>query len=135
MTDQVAKTILVAEDDHLNMRYLRNLLENNGWHVESAFNGVQAIEKLRNCKIDLILMDGSMPVMNGFEATKLIRQNEQKAASRIPIIALTGYASEEDKQNILLAGMDDYLIKPIDENVLMELIQKHFSRLQVNSPL
>jgi CheY-like chemotaxis protein len=135
MTDQVARTILIAEDDHLNMRYLRNLLENNGWQVESAFNGVQVIEKLRNCKIDLILMDGSMPVMNGFEATKQIRQNEQETASRIPIIALTGYASEEDKHNILLAGMDDYVIKPIDENVLMELIHKHFSRLQLNSPL
>lgn len=124
---QSEKTILVAEDDCLNQRYIKTILESNGWRVESVFNGDQAIEKLSTHKIDLVLMDGRMPKMNGFEATRQIRENEKITGNRIPIIALTGYASEEDKENIRNSGMDDFIIKPIDENILFDLIKKHLA--------
>jgi two-component system, sensor histidine kinase and response regulator len=127
MSNQNEKTILVAEDDCLNQRYIKNLLESKGWRVESVYNGDQAIEKLSTHKIDLILMDGRMPKMDGFEAAKIIRENEKTTGNRIPIIALTGYASEEDKEKIRNSGMDDYIIKPIDENGLVNLIRKHLT--------
>ncbi len=125
MEVQKPKTILVAEDDCLNQRYIKNLLESNGWQVESVFNGSQAIERLSTHKIDVVLMDGRMPKMDGFEAATQIRENEKNTGNRVPIIALTGYAYEEDKEKFFKSGMDDYVIKPIDENVLLNLIKKH----------
>jgi CheY-like chemotaxis protein len=124
---QSEKTILLAEDDCLNQRYIKTLLENNGWRVESVSNGGQALEKLSTHKIDLVLMDGRMPKMDGFEAARQIRENEKDTGNRIPIIALTGYAYEEDKELFINSGMDDYIIKPIDEHGLLNLIKKHLT--------
>ena len=127
MKIQNEKTILIAEDDCLNHKYIRNLLENNGWRVESVYNGDQAVEKLLMHKIDLVLMDGRMPKMDGFEAARKIRENEKKTGTRVPIIAITGYAFEDDKEKFIDSGMDDYIIKPIDENILLNLIKKHLT--------
>ncbi|NVO04197.1 MAG: PAS domain S-box protein [Bacteroidetes bacterium] len=117
-------SILVAEDDGINQLYIKDFLQLQGWEVDSAFNGLQAVEKFSKNKYDIILMDGQMPKMDGFEATKKIREFEN-GKSRIPIIAITGYAVSGDKARFLESGMDDYITKPINESILLEKIQSY----------
>ncbi len=116
--------ILIAEDDAINQMYLAGFLKSQGWSVESASNGLIALDKFQKDSFDLILMDGQMPKMDGFETTKRIREleNEKQSPSSIPIIAITGYAIPGDRERFLSAGMDDYVSKPINENKLLEII-------------
>lgn len=115
--------ILLAEDDAINQMYLKNFLENQGWQVETAKNGLQVIDKFKNETYDLILMDGQMPKMDGFEATRIIRSKEQEnQLKHIPIIAITGYAVSEEKDKFLNAGMDEFITKPINEQKLLNII-------------
>jgi CheY-like chemotaxis protein len=115
--------ILVAEDDGINQLYIKDFLELQGWEVDSAFNGLQAFEKFSKNEYDIILMDGQMPKMDGFQSTIKIREIEKEKKSHIPIIAITGYAVSGDKERFLDAGMDDYITKPINESILLEKIQ------------
>ncbi len=104
------KNILIAEDEMANILYLRELIEDTGANVIHAENGKEAVDiALNNPNIDLILMDIKMPVMNGVDATKLIKEH----TSKIPIIALTAYAMSGDKDKYLKAGCDGYLSKPV----------------------
>ncbi len=116
--------ILVAEDDAINQLYLSGFLKAQGWMVDSAANGLIALEKFKNNNYDLILMDGQMPKMDGFETTMKIRELEQqeKVEKPVPIIAITGYAIPGDRDRFINAGMDDYVSKPIDENKLLKII-------------
>ncbi len=116
--------ILVAEDDAINQLYLAGFLKSQGWKVDTAPNGLVALEKYRRNTYNLILMDGQMPKMDGFETTRKIREIEEdkKDGSHIPIIAITGYAIPGDRERFLDAGMDDYVSKPIDENKLITII-------------
>jgi two-component system, sensor histidine kinase and response regulator len=126
MNEEIIKpAILLAEDDGINQLYLKGFLNKMGYEVDTAFNGVQAIEKFNSKKYDIILMDGQMPKMDGFEATRLIREKEKSNKKHTTIIAITGYAVSGDKEKFMNAGMDDYLSKPIDENRLVELLQKY----------
>jgi PAS domain S-box-containing protein len=114
--------ILVAEDDLVSFQYLNNLLEKLGLKVIRAENGVQAVEIIKRIPdIDLILMDIRMPVMDGIEATKLIKEIKPD----ICIIAQTAYAFTEERLKILSIGCDDYLSKPLDSNKVIELINKY----------
>ena len=112
-------TILVAEDEEYNMLYINELFSNTKINVIEAFNGKEAVSIAKNNPtIDLILMDIKMPFMNGFEA-----MNEIKAFHpSMPIIALSAFAMESDKEKALKDGFDDYLSKPIDRKKLFELI-------------
>lgn len=114
--------ILVAEDDAINQMYLAGFLRSHGWKVDTAANGLVAIEKYASNSYDLVLMDGQMPKMDGFEATRRIREMELNTGRRIPIIAITGYAIAGDRERFINAGMDDYVSKPIDELKLMAII-------------
>lgn len=116
--------ILIAEDDAINQLYLAGFLKSQGWEVDTASNGVIAYEKYLKNTFDLILMDGQMPKMDGFETTKKIREEEknQSIQNPVPIIAITGYAIPGDRERFLSAGMDDYVSKPVDENKLLEII-------------
>jgi PAS domain S-box-containing protein len=116
--------ILVAEDDAINQLYLAGFLKAQGWLVDTASNGLIALEKYKNNTYDLILMDGQMPKMDGFETTQKIRELEITAAEKkhIPIIAITGYAISGDRERFISAGMDDYVSKPIDESKLINII-------------
>ncbi len=118
--------ILIAEDDAINQLYLAGFLKSQGWLVDTASNGLIALEKFQNGKYDIILMDGQMPKMDGFETTKRIREQEQQngSSSHIPIIAITGYAIPGDRERFLGAGMDDYVSKPINENKLLDIIHE-----------
>jgi two-component system, sensor histidine kinase len=110
--------ILLAEDDRINQMYLKRFLEDQGWVVTAAYNGEQAIEKFKAAEFDIILMDGQMPKMDGFEATKKIREIN----TEIPVLAITGYAVKGDKERFLEAGMNGYISKPINENELIKEI-------------
>jgi PAS domain S-box-containing protein len=115
-------TILLAEDNMINQKITVKMLEKKGWKVKAAANGKMVLELLEQEHFDLILMDAQMPVLDGYEATKLIRENEKKTGRRIPIIALTARAMSDDRQKCLDAGMDGYVSKPIDREKLFEAI-------------
>ena len=119
--------VLVVEDDTLNQIYLKSFLTSKGFIVDSAYNGLQAIEKFEIGKYNIILMDGQMPEMDGFEATRIIREKEKDKGIRTPVIAITGYAVSGDEERFLKVGMDSYITKPFDENKLIETINKLIS--------
>ena len=116
-------TILLVEDNHMNARLLSDLIQKVGWDVEIATNGAEGVEAMRrtNATYDLILMDVQMPVMNGIEAAEVIRRKEQ---SSIPIIAITAHAFEDDRRRCEEAGMNAYLTKPIDRQILFKAIEE-----------
>lgn len=106
--------ILLAEDNKINQKLARHMLEKIGHQVVIVENGKEAIQKVAKEKFDLILMDIQMPEMDGFEATQRIRAMQKDHSDPIRIIALTAYAMKGDQEKCLAAGMDDYLSKPID---------------------
>jgi signal transduction histidine kinase/DNA-binding response OmpR family regulator len=116
--------ILVAEDTPFNQTFILRLLEKNGFHPILVENGQQAVEAFNPDTIDVILMDVQMPEMDGFEATREIRTKEARSGSHghIPIIAMTAYATEGDRERCLEAGMDDYVSKPISAAKLFQAI-------------
>lgn len=117
-------TVLVAEDDWISTQYLIRLLGESGINVIHAINGEQAVEIVKNIPdIDLILMDIRMPVMDGIEATKIIK----KIRPDLPIIAQTAYAFSEERNTILSIGCDDYLIKPLVKKKVYEIISKYLN--------
>jgi CheY-like chemotaxis protein len=105
--------VLVAEDNAINQRLAVLLLRKQGFEVEIAENGQQAVDKLREREIDLVFMDCHMPVMDGYEATAEIRRLEAAIGGHTPIIAMTAAAMRADRDRCLAAGMDDYLSKPV----------------------
>ena len=118
--------ILLAEDNELNQEIAQAILEEAGFTVEIAGTGQDAVDMLRRSAPDyyqLVLMDIQMPVMNGYEATKLIRSLENPALASIPILAMTANAFEEDKQAALKCGMNGHISKPIDINKLFETLE------------
>ncbi len=94
--------------------------------ILTASNGVETIQIMQDNDVDLVLMDVQMPEMNGLEATKIIRQNEENSDSHVPIIALTAGATIEEKNQCFDYGMDEYLSKPIHLDELFELLYKYF---------
>ena len=116
--------ILVAEDNPINQKVAAHILQKYGNTVILADNGRDAVDALKNDDFDLILMDIQMPVMDGFQATSVIRENEKKTGKHIPIIALTAHAMKGDREKCLEAGMDDYVSKPIKPDVLFQTIDE-----------
>jgi CheY-like chemotaxis protein/HPt (histidine-containing phosphotransfer) domain-containing protein len=115
--------ILVAEDNEINQKMAKAMLTRQGHEVDLAANGREAVEAHRCACYDLILMDVQMPDMDGFEASSRIR--EQEGAERhTPIIALTAYAMQGDRQRCLDAGMDDYLSKPLDPRKVFQMVER-----------
>lgn len=113
--------ILLAEDGVVNRAVFIGLLERDGHHVTSVEDGQAAIEAWRDFDFDAIFMDVQMPVIDGLQATELIRQEEAASGAHIPIIAITAAAMEGDQARCRAAGMDDYLSKPIDLNQLQRV--------------
>lgn len=116
----VNKTILIAEDDESNFHYLKKLFSETKINIIQAKTGIEAIEKFKENKIDLILMDIKMPKMDGLEATREIK----KINPNIPIIAQTAFAMENDKESSIKAGCSAYVQKPIHKHSFFNLIQK-----------
>lgn len=117
--------VLLVEDHPVNQQYAVKILSGLGVNVDLAGNGVEALRRLQEQNYDLVLMDCQMPEMDGYLATELIRQKEQKnGAPRLPIIALTANAMLEDRQRCISAGMDDYLSKPFTKAQIVMLLQR-----------
>ena len=119
--------ILLAEDNELNMEIAEFMLRNEGAVVTKAWNGQEAVEifkKSRPGELDVILMDIMMPVMNGYEAAKIIRSMEREDAKVIPIIAMTANAFTEDRLRAKEAGMNEHIAKPVDAKLLEKVIHE-----------
>ena len=127
-SDFRGKCILLVEDNELNSEITVEILNGYGCQVDTAENGAEAVEKIKNSKpgnYDLVLMDVQMPVMNGYEATKQIRALNDPVLAGITIIAMTANAFDEDRRKALECGMDGFLTKPIVIEELMDILQKN----------
>lgn len=114
-------TLLIVEDNEMNMDMLSRRLSRRGYEIITAIDGEKGIALAISHVPDLILMDMSLPVINGWNATRKIKENQ--ATSHIPVIALTAHAMESDRQEALLAGCDDYDTKPIEIERLLSKIE------------
>jgi len=111
------KRILIVEDNALNLELLVQLLEDE-YELNTADNGAAGVEVAQQERPDLILMDMSLPVMDGWEATRRLKADD--SVNHIPIIALTAHAMSNDEEKALAAGCDGYLSKPLDEDLLFD---------------
>ncbi len=116
--------ILLAEDNPVNQKVATIMLDKAGYRVDVAENGKEALEALERSSYALVFMDVQMPEMDGFEATALIRNQEEQSGHHVPIIAMTAHAMEGDRERCLEAGMDDYIAKPIKPKELIAILEK-----------
>ena len=115
--------ILLVEDHDMAREIMQRRLEREGYRVETAQTGKESLEKIRNISPDLVLMDMSMPMIDGWEATRRIKADPE--LKRIPVMALTANAIEGDRERCLSAGCDDYETKPVDFERLLKKIRLH----------
>jgi len=115
--------ILITEDKKINQEILMGILENSGLEIDIACNGKEAVERCKEKRYALILMDIEMPIMDGYEATRIIRKDN----SEIPIIALTANNTIEDKCKTKAIGMNEHLSKPIEPQILYQTFSKYIN--------
>lgn len=115
------KTVLIAEDNAVNRELLRELLEIRGYNVLEACNGEEALNQIAKALPDILLLDLSMPVLDGFGTIERIRKNPNFRS--LPVLAVTAYAMQGDREKILTAGFDGYLSKPINPLALDQQLQ------------
>ena len=120
--------ILLAEDNLVNQKVAMTMLGKMGHRVTLATNGLLALEQWRQNNFDLILMDVQMPEMNGLQATKAIRREEQAAGTHVPIIAMTASAMSKDRESCLAAGMEDFISKPVSYQAIEQVIAANLSQ-------
>ena len=122
-------SILLVEDDAMSQKLIHSILERKavGSFLEIAENGLEALEMINKKNYDIILMDGQMPGMDGFNTTRIIRERERFSKTHVPVIAVTAYAISGDRERFMEAGADDYITKPIDENELFDKIEKYLN--------
>jgi signal transduction histidine kinase/CheY-like chemotaxis protein len=131
--EQNRGTILVVEDNRINQKVLSHQLQNLGFTIEVAENGLEAVERVKTRRYDLIFMDVQMPVMDGFQATREIRSLGGDSSS-IPIVAVTANAFQSERDKCLSLGMDDYLMKPLDKDRLKEALQRWATGTRSEAP-
>jgi CheY-like chemotaxis protein len=124
-------TVLVAEDNAVNRELIRELLELRGYTVLEACDGQEALGIIERAQPDLLLLDIGMPVLDGFAVVRRIRESPQIA--RLPIVAVTAYAMQGDRERILDSGFDGYLSKPIDPSSLTEELNRLLTK-QASQP-
>ena len=125
--DFTGKKLLLVEDNELNREIAESILADNGFTVDTAFNGIEAVSKIQSTAgdtYDLVLMDIQMPGMNGYEAARQIRSMKDPVRSSIPIIAMTANAFAEDRQAALDAGMNEHIAKPVDVQKLLKILSQ-----------
>ena len=129
-TRKSAAQVLVVEDNLVNQRVSVAMLRRLGFEVDLASNGEEGVSKWENGDYDAIIMDCQMPVLDGYSATAQIRTRERNEGSgrHMPIIALTAFALPHDRQKCLDSGMDDYLTKPVDCEILGIVLRKWVAR-------
>jgi CheY-like chemotaxis protein len=112
----------VVDDNRVNQRMVGLVLSKAGWDYEVSENGADAVERMREKPFDLVLMDCRMPVMDGFEATRMIRDSEHGTDRHVPIVAVTANTSNEDRLACSECGMDDFLGKPVRSAQLVRVL-------------
>src|SRR5262249_40875317 len=120
--------VLLVEDNPVNRKLAECVLEKAGYRVSSADSGAAALSGRERDRFDLVLMDVQMPGMDGIEATKRIRDHEKLSGEHIPVLALTAHAMPGDRARCLAAGMDGYLIKPIQRATLLDAVARLHGR-------
>ncbi len=124
--------ILIAEDNIINQKLIKQILIKYGIEVELANNGLEAFDKVKNHKYDLILMDIQMPIMDGIEAThEILNYEKEENLKHTPIVALTANALKGDRERFMNNGLDDYLAKPIDNNELLFILKKFLTQIEI----
>jgi CheY-like chemotaxis protein len=118
------KLVLIVEDNMINLMLLKTLLQKKGFEIVTAVNGVEALRVLDSYTPSVILMDINMPVMNGYEASEAIRKSSDERIKTIPIIAVTAEMHSDTKENVLNSGMNGYVPKPIDIEMLLKVMQQ-----------
>lgn len=119
------KTILIVEDNELNMKLFNDLLEAHGYATLKTRDGVEAIKTARAHRPDLIVMDIQLPEISGLDVTKWLKEDDD--LREIPVIAVTAFAMKGDEEKIREAGCQDYIAKPISVTKFLETIEKHLS--------
>lgn len=123
--------ILIAEDNDLNLQLMGLMCKQLGYEFEVAKNGREAVEKVSVQDFDLVFMDVQMPIMNGLEATKEIRKMDR--GNQLILIGLSANAFEDDQNQALAVGMDDYLTKPLRLAVLASKLEQYYRKLKLQS--
>ncbi len=119
----MAKTVLVVEDNELNMKLFHDLLEANGYNIVQTRNGLEAIDLAREHHPDLILMDIQLPEVSGLEVTKWIKEDDDLRT--IPVIAVTAFAMKGDEERIRQGGCEAYLSKPISVTKFLDTVKTY----------
>jgi CheY-like chemotaxis protein len=114
--------VLIAEDNAVNRELLRELLEARGYTVAEACDGKEALRMIEESHPDILLLDIGMPVLDGFAVARKIRENPSLAA--LPILAITAYAMQGDRENVLNSGFDGYLSKPVNARALADELER-----------
>jgi PAS domain S-box-containing protein len=120
--------VLVAEDNAVNQRLVKRILEKSGCLAVVVGDGQEAVQAVNSQDFDIVLMDIQMPIMDGYEATTRIRQGEKQTGAHLPIVALTAHTLNSDRERCLAAGMDDFLSKPVQTAVLFQTIHRFIGR-------
>jgi two-component system cell cycle response regulator DivK len=121
--DDTVKTVLIVEDNELNMKLFNDLLETQGYRVVQIDNGGEAMEAVRTHRPDLILMDIQLPGKSGLEVTKELKADPELGS--IPIIAVTAFAMKSDEERIRAGGCEDYLAKPITVPTFLQTVKRY----------
>lgn len=121
------RKVLVAEDSSVIINLTKNVLMIENYHITAVKNGKQVLEKLSNEDFDLILMDINMPLMDGIECTTTIRSLPDPKKSKIPIVAITGNYKNYTMDDFKKAGLNDYVQKPLDYDLLLVTVKKYLS--------
>ena len=119
----MAKTVLVVEDNELNMKLFHDLLEASGYNIVQTRNGLEAIDLARQHRPDLILMDIQLPEVSGLEVTKWLKEDDDLRS--IPVIAVTAFAMKGDEERIRQGGCEAYLSKPISVNMFLDTVKSY----------
>ena len=132
LTDFAPIRVLLVEDNDLNQKIVSQMLTNYGFEITLASNGLECLRLLQEMHFDVILMDMQMPVMDGYEATRMIRQYEE--LQHVPVIAMTAHAMAGDREKCLVSGCTAYIAKPFKAEELAREIRKHFRCVSTNNP-
>jgi len=116
------KTVLIAEDNAINRELLRELLEIRGYTVAEACNGQEALAMVEQAPPDILLLDIGMPLLDGFAVVRKLRENPRFAS--LPVVAVTAYAMQGDREKIMDSGFDGYLSKPVNSGTLVQELDR-----------